>query len=175
MEYLGQGKSGGLAGVSTGLRDLDQMTLGLSKGWLYLVGARPGTGKSQLGAQIALHVGERYGPVAFISMELTDADLGTRFVAMLTDIPKERLVTGQLENGQPQQVLEALERLERSRVHIAYGGFTTSGVPAFALRTQAAEGARPALVVVDYVQRPGHEGQEAIGVGAGVAPQHRRP
>jgi hypothetical protein len=30
IEYLGQARSGGLAGVSTGPRDLDTMTLGLS-------------------------------------------------------------------------------------------------------------------------------------------------
>jgi replicative DNA helicase len=46
LEFLGQSRAGGLAGVSTGLRDLDTMTLGLSKGWLYLLGARTGTGKS---------------------------------------------------------------------------------------------------------------------------------
>jgi hypothetical protein len=37
MDYLGQARTNGLAGVSTGLRDLDTMTLGLSPG-LYLVG-----------------------------------------------------------------------------------------------------------------------------------------
>jgi replicative DNA helicase len=152
LDYLGASKTGGLAGVSTGLHDLDLMTLGLSRGWLYLVGARPGTGKTQLAAQIALHVGERHGPVAFVSMELTEADLGTRFVAILTNLSKERLVTGQLDEEQRQQVLAVLARLETSRVHIAYGGFTTSGVRAFALQVQAAEGVRPALVVVDYVQ-----------------------
>jgi replicative DNA helicase len=152
MEYLGQAKTDGLAGVSTGLRDLDAMTLGLSKGWLYLVGARPGTGKTQLAAQVALHVGERHGPVVFVSMELTEADLGTRFVAIVTGIAKERLVTGNLDAAQQGQVTDALARLEQSRVHIAYGGFTTGGVRAFTLQAQAVEGVRPALIVVDYLQ-----------------------
>ena len=48
IDYLGQTRSGGLAGISTGLRDLDTMTLGLSPG-LYLVAAATGTGKTGLG------------------------------------------------------------------------------------------------------------------------------
>ena len=62
MDYLGlgQARTGGLAGVSTGLRDLDTMTLGLSPG-LYLLAASTGTGKTALAGQIALHVAEHHG------------------------------------------------------------------------------------------------------------------
>ncbi len=51
------------------------MTLGLSPG-LYLLAASTGTGKTALAGQFALHVAERHGPVVFVSMELTDVDLG---------------------------------------------------------------------------------------------------
>src|ERR1700674_4359295 len=46
LEYLGEARRDGLAGVSTGLQEVDRLTLGLSKGWLYLLGARTGTGKT---------------------------------------------------------------------------------------------------------------------------------
>jgi replicative DNA helicase len=85
MDFLGQSRAGGLAGVSTGLRDLDAMMLGLSKGWLYLLGARTGTGKSALAGQVALHVGEHQGPVVFVSMELSKVDLAVRLVSLLTN------------------------------------------------------------------------------------------
>ena len=153
LEYLGEARRDGLAGVSTGLQEVDRLTLGLSKGWLYLLGARTGTGKTQLCGQVAVHVGEHHGPVAFVSMELTKEDLGVRFVAGLTNIRKELLVTGRLDEPQRQEVLGAIARLERSRVHIAYGGgFTTADIRAFALQVQAAEGSKPALIVIDYVQ-----------------------
>jgi replicative DNA helicase len=74
FDYLGRARAEGLAGVSTGLRDLDTMTLGLSPG-LYLLAASTGTGKTALAGQIALHVAEQHGPVVFVSMELTDVDL----------------------------------------------------------------------------------------------------
>jgi replicative DNA helicase len=152
LEYLEQARTGGLAGVSTGLRDLDRMTLGLSPG-LYLLAASTGTGKTALAGQIALHVGEQHGPVVFVSMELTDVDLGVRLVSVLTNIRKEHLVTNHLSDQQAQQVLAAIERLEGSRLHIVFGsGYTSSDVRAYALQVQAAEGTRPALIVVDYVQ-----------------------
>ena len=152
-DYLEESRVDGLAGVSTGLTDLDRMTLGLAKGWLYLLGARPGTGKTALAGQVALHVGEHHGPVVFVSMELSEIDLAVRFVSVLTNIPKERLVTGALAPAAAEQVLEIMERLERSRVHIIYeAGFTSGDVRALALQVQATESQQPALVLVDYLQ-----------------------
>jgi len=152
MDYLGQARTSGLAGVSTGLRDLDRMTLGLSPG-LYLVAAATGTGKTAIAGQIALHVAEHHGPVVFVSMELTDVDLAVRLVSVITNIPKEQLVTGNLTTEQGNTVMAAIERLSRSRLHIVFGsGYTSGDIRAYALQVQAAEGTKPALVVVDYVQ-----------------------
>jgi replicative DNA helicase len=72
---------------------------------------------------------------------------------LVTNIRKELLVTGRIDEPQRQEVLRAINRLERSRVHIAYGGsFTTADIRAFALQVQVAEGSKPALIVIDYVQ-----------------------
>jgi replicative DNA helicase len=152
LEFLDRSRTGGLAGVSTGLRDLDTMTLGLSPG-LYLLAASTGTGKTAMAGQVALHVAEQHGPVVFVSMELTDVDLGVRLVSVLTNIKKERLVVGGLTADQHEQVHGAVERMSRSRLYMVYGsGYTTGDVRAHLLRAQAAEGVKPALLVVDYVQ-----------------------
>jgi len=152
MEYLERSRTGGLAGVSTGLRDVDSMTLGLSPG-LYLVAASTGTGKTALAGQIALHVAEQHGPVVFVSMELSAVDLGVRLVSVLTNITKDHLVVGRLTDEQQGQVHAAVERLEKSQLYIVAGsGYTTGDVRAHLLRAQAATGSKPALLVVDYVQ-----------------------
>jgi replicative DNA helicase len=86
-------------------------------------------------------------------MELTDVDRGVRLVSVLTTSTREQLVTGQLSPEQQREVLEAIEGLEGSRLHIVYGsGYTSADVRAYALQVQAAERTRPALIVVDYVQ-----------------------
>jgi replicative DNA helicase len=152
LDYLEQSRTDGLAGVSTGLKDLDRMTLGLSPG-LYLLAASTGTGKTALAGQIALHVAERHGLVVFVSMELTDVDLGVRLVSVLSNIRKEQLVLGTLTQEQHVEVHRAVERLSGSRLYLVYGsGYTTGGIRAHLLRAQATEGGRPALLVVDYVQ-----------------------
>ncbi|MBV9358459.1 MAG: AAA family ATPase, partial [Chloroflexi bacterium] len=77
---------------------MDTLTLGL-----YLLAASTGTGKTAIAGQIALHVAEHHGPVVFVSMELTDVDLGVRLVSVLTNIKKERLVIGGLSVEQHEQ------------------------------------------------------------------------
>src|SRR5207244_578959 len=120
---------------------------------LYLLAAATGTGKTALAGQTALHVAEHHGPVVFVSMKLTDVDLAVRLVSVITDIRKEQLVTGALTDDQQQKVLESIERLSCSRLHIVFGsGYTSADVRAYALQVQATESAKAALIVVDYVQ-----------------------
>jgi replicative DNA helicase len=103
--------------------------------------------------EIALHVAEQHGPVVFISIELTDVDLTVRLVSVITNIRKEQLVTGKITREQSDEVMAAIERLSRSRMHIVSGsGYTSPDVRACALQVQAAEGTRPAVLVVDYVR-----------------------
>ncbi len=91
-------------------------------------------------------------------MELSDVDLAVQLVSVITNIRKEKLVTGTLTEGQASEVLATIQRLSHSRLHIVFGsGYTSSDVRAYALQVQAAEGSKPALVVVDYVQLLGDE------------------
>jgi replicative DNA helicase len=149
LDYLERGRTGGLAGVSTGLHDLDTMTLGLSSG-LYLLAASTGTLKTAVAGQVALHVAERHGPVVFVTMELCDVDPAVRLVSVLTNIKKEKLVTGSLSAAEHDKVHHAVERLSRSRLYLVHGsGRASSDLRAHLLRVQAAEGTKPALLVVD--------------------------
>ena len=54
-------REGGLAGLSTGLIDLDKMLGGLHRSDLIIVAARPSMGKSALAANIAFHAARHYG------------------------------------------------------------------------------------------------------------------
>ncbi|MBV9581515.1 MAG: hypothetical protein JO057_23305 [Chloroflexi bacterium] len=86
-------------------------------------------------------------------MELTAVDLGVRLVSVITDIKKEQLIADKLSNEQQQDAIESIERLSRSRLHMVHGsGYTSSDVRAYELQVQATEAAKPALIVVDYVQ-----------------------
>ena len=65
-------------------------------------------------------------------MELTDVDLAVRLVSVLTNIRKERLITGKLTDPEQAAVLASIERLSKTRLHIVFGsGYTSSDVRAY--------------------------------------------
>ena len=84
------GRDGGLAGVSTGLIDLDSKLGGLHPSDLLILAARPSMGKTTLATNIAFHVARTYawepqpdgsrktvngGVVAFFSLEMSKESL----------------------------------------------------------------------------------------------------
>jgi replicative DNA helicase len=68
----------GLAGVSTGLTDLDAATGGFRKGQMITLAGRPGMGKSSGGVAIGKAVAKAGKGVVFFSMEMPVFDLGLR-------------------------------------------------------------------------------------------------
>ena len=69
------------AGISTGFRILDEMTGGLQAGQLWVIGARPGAGKTAYAFQIAESVAKQQIPIAFFSAEMLAVELATRAIA----------------------------------------------------------------------------------------------
>lgn len=68
-------------GLSTGYRQLDRMTGGLSGGQVVLIYGDTGLGKSLLAQNIAVNVSAEV-PVCFIGLEMTNAENTARFITM---------------------------------------------------------------------------------------------
>jgi len=64
-------RMGGVVGLTTGLPSLDRATLGLEGQRLYVLGGRPGAGKSALAIQIACHAARAGNRVVYWSLEMT--------------------------------------------------------------------------------------------------------
>lgn len=69
---------------------LNDMIGGLRPGAMYIVGARPGVGKSVVALQLATAMAE-HGSVAFISLEMRAADLHKRAMSNYARVPMDRL------------------------------------------------------------------------------------
>ncbi len=67
--------------LSTGIPALDEMTGGLFRGEMTVIGARPGTGKTALTLQIAAHAALAGQRVVFVSREMSDVQIGERILA----------------------------------------------------------------------------------------------
>ena len=96
--YEIQQYSGVLTGVSTGFRDLDEVTNGLQKSDLILVAARPSMGKTAFTLNIAQNVAIKSNKtVAFFSLEMSKDQLVNRVLSSVAEVSSEKLRTGQLE------------------------------------------------------------------------------
>ena len=71
------------AGVSTGLKELDDLIGGLSPGNLYVLAGRPGTGKSAFGCSLARAAAQAGPPAEFYSIEMPARQIAARIVCDL--------------------------------------------------------------------------------------------
>lgn len=91
---------------------------GLMPGALYVVGARPSVGKSAAALQLAQSL-EPHGAVAFISLEMLEADLMDRLVSNEKKIPLQRIVAGALTAEDWQRMAEWLPTVEGRKIYVS--------------------------------------------------------
>ena len=140
--------------VTTGLIDLDAMTLGLEVGGLYLLMGTPGTGKTELAMQIAMHVSEHHGPVLFASLEMSAVELAHRYARISRGMDRNHLAKGKLDDAEHAAALDVMNAMQASRFWPASPSarYTTADLRADALEVRSRAG-HVALIVADYVQR----------------------
>lgn len=148
-------RSGGeRTSVTTGLLDIDTLTLGLEAGGLYLLMGTPGTGKTELALQIAMHIGRSHGPVLFASLEMSAVELAHRYARISRGMDRNRLAKGTLDETEMAEAASAMNDMATARLWPASpsGSYTTGDLRSDALEVQSQSG-KVALIVADYVQR----------------------
>ena len=159
-------RDGGLAGVSTGLADLDKMMGGLHPSDLIILAARPSMGKTALATNIAFQVAKNYawepqvdgtkktvngGVVAFYSLEMSAEQLAMRLLAEVSGVASDRLRRGEIDASEFGQVRDAAIEIQEAPLYIdATGGLSISQLSARARRLKRTAGID--LIVVDYLQ-----------------------
>lgn len=128
---------------------LDELVGGFSPGGLYIVGARPGEGKTIVGLQSAASLAHR-GVVAFCSLEMSEADLQMRLLAQYGEIHMQSLRNHTLNAEQMKRLIVAKQRFVEAPIFIDDHGTTMTQIRSF-VRSVARRGTLSA-VVVDYLQ-----------------------
>ncbi len=142
---------GGLTGLSTGFKDLDQLTSGLQPSDLVLVAARPSMGKTAFTLNIAVHAALREHSVAFFSLEMSKEQLVQRMLCSEGAIDSQRLRTGQLEDEEWGKLIATADKLSKAQIYIDdTPGITVMELRSKARRLKAEHGLE--LVVIDYLQ-----------------------
>ena len=148
-----QRHKGILTGVSTGFKDLDNLTSGLQKSDLILVAARPSMGKTAFTLNIAQNVAMKSKKnVAFFSLEMSKTQLVARVLAAVAGINSGRIRNGQLSQEDWGKAINALNDLADAPLYIDDTSGLTPQLMKKKLRRLIQEHGELGLVVVDYIQ-----------------------
>jgi replicative DNA helicase len=142
-----------VTGTASGFRDLDGVLGGFQPGNLIVIAARPSLGKSALVCNIAENVAAKDGtPVAFFSLEMSEAELAHRFISCRSRIPNDRLRKGKVSSRDWPRVVRACNELESAPLWLDDSSdLSLLELRAKARRLTASEGGL-GLVIVDYMQ-----------------------
>ena len=159
-------REGKIAGISTGLTDLDHKLGGLHNSDLVILAGRPSMGKTSLATNIAYNAAaacERVtledgskktingAVVGFFSLEMSSEQLATRIIAERTGINAHRIRQGDLEKRDFEKIRDVSEELQNLPLFIDdQGGLSISQLAARARRLQRSTGLD--LIIVDYLQ-----------------------
>jgi replicative DNA helicase len=160
-------RGGGLAGLSTGLTDMDKILGGLHNSDLLIIAGRPSMGKTSLATNIAFNVAKAWkrgrkqdgtdgtvdgGVVGFFSLEMSAAQLAQRVLSEAAEVPSELIRRGDLNEQEFQRYMLAAQDLERCPLYIDdTPALPISQVAARARRLKRSPGGLD-LLIVDYLQ-----------------------
>jgi len=149
-------QKGGLRGIPTGFKKLDNILAGLQKSDLIILAARPSMGKSAMAIDIIRSVAcDHKIPVGIFSLEMSADQVVDRLLAAEADINLWKLRTGRLSDDGQENDFERLQRamgvLSEAPIYIDdVASPNILQIRAMARRLQSDRGL--GLLVIDYLQ-----------------------
>lgn len=137
-------------GWTTGLNQVDGLLRGgFQPGRTYLLGGRPGQGKSALALWWAANSAVTDGLSSlYLSQEMPDSEVGERTMATIGQISYEHLQTGKLSDAEWAKVSDAVEKMRGANFHVdAQTGLSWGDI---AIKVRSVKGVN--IGVLDYVQ-----------------------
>ncbi|MBL8511890.1 MAG: replicative DNA helicase [Betaproteobacteria bacterium] len=145
-------RAGQIAGLTTGLCDLDGYLNGIADSDLVVLGGRPSHGKTALALNIAEHV--CFGlnlPVVFFSLEMTGAQLTKRIMASIAGIHGLRLKDGRLTDSDWVRLSEGVARMKPAPLFVSDTARLNSAQISAQCRRVHRQTGGIGLIVIDYL------------------------
>jgi replicative DNA helicase len=127
---------------------LNKIIGGLRPGALYIVGARPGVGKTIIGLQLAWHL-SKTGPVSFHSLEMGKTELYNRIIAMEASVYLGNIEKGTVRDHEWEKIAKTIRGTKHELAIHDKSGQTIQQIRALANSVKS-EG-RLKAIVVDYL------------------------
>ena len=145
-------REGGLTGVPSGFRKLDDITAGWQPSDLVIIAGRPAMGKTSFALSIAKNVAIDYRkPIAFFSLEMNNVQLVNRLISNVCSIPGNKILNGQLSPDEWERFDSNIRKMQGAPIYVD----DTPGLSIFELRTKARRLVREhgiELLMIDYLQ-----------------------
>jgi replicative DNA helicase len=143
---LSRAASRGERAMTTGLPKLD-LLLYPQRGELITIAAQTGKGKSSLLATIALNSAKSGKRVKLFSLEMSGPQVAQRLLAQISGISASRIMQGQLDKDEWQQIDEANELFQDLNISIC----DLSAIKIGQIRTESRRSPVD-IIMVDYIQ-----------------------
>lgn len=144
---------GQMTGLSSGFRDLDDMTSGLQPSDLVIIAGRPSMGKTTFAMNLVEHaVISSDKPVMVFSMEMPAESLMLRMLSSLGRIDQTRVRTGQLEDEDWPRLTSAVNLLKDKQLFIDDTAALSPNEMRSRIRRVVRESGNLGLIMIDYLQ-----------------------
>ena len=145
-------REGGLTGVPSGFRKLDDITAGWQPSDLIIIAGRPAMGKTSFALSIAKNIAVDYRkPIAFFSLEMNNVQLVNRLISNVCSIPGNKILNGQLTPDEWERFDSNIRKMQGAHIYVD----DTPGLSIFELRTKARRLVREhniEVLMIDYLQ-----------------------
>ena len=156
----------------TGFQDLDrQLGGGMFKSEVYIIGARPGMGKTTLAINIAENIVNAGRPVLMVSMEMTAQQIAAKRISVETGISYTSLIAGNIKGGEEAQMQDWLVESKSKPFFLT----TRSDLTVAEIGRRARQVPGLACLIIDYIglvpvpqssqQKPRYEQMTEISAG----------
>ena len=144
-------RKGKIRGITTGLDNLDQMIMGLNKGDLNIIAARPSVGKTSLGLCMADAAAASGKKVLFFSLEMKSSQILMRSICSEMEVDYRDALQGNMSNKDLLKIQEGLLLIGKRPIYIDDNGtITIHNIKSKSKRMKRDIGID--LIIVDYLQ-----------------------
>ena len=134
----------------TGIFDLDDVTNGLHREELTVIGARPGMGKTSFALNIAEKNANKNFLVGFVSLEMSKTQIIQKLISKVARVDSNKLRTGKLEEAESIKVIEASNKISNLKLDITTEARSIQDIEIYAKRKKNKENL--GLLIIDYLQ-----------------------
>lgn len=134
-------------GIPMGFSKIDEITSGLNRSDLILIGARPAMGKTSFALNIARNVSITGKKVVFFSLEMSNEQLAARVLSTEARVESNKLRSGDITSEEWVRLAEATDRLTKCNLYFD----DTASITVPEIKSKIKRARDVDCVVIDYL------------------------